>query len=201
MFGEIKDTDLVKADDFGEDERINALVSPYLEDGEHILWYGGKDEWRSRSSAEKRTTFFKVMKIASELLFVLLLVLIFLVTVIFAIIAVIMIVLFFVELVQREIKAKKGLYVVTDKSIMIMTRQNTIKIPYSHVSDVMSEKFGKKAGRLSVLYADRNIMGDLAAKTPFKTIILNKIEAPDNVQCIILEALNNYRKAEGLQGR
>ena len=65
----------------------------------------------------------------------------------------------------------------------------------------MSENFGKKAVRLSVLYADRNIIGDLAAKTPFKTIILNKIEAPDKVQCIILEALNNYRKAEGLQGR
>lgn len=189
------------AESFGESERINALASPYLEENEHILWFDGKDEWRSRSAAEKWTTFFKVMKIIADFLVLLMIVLILLVTFLFAILAVIIVPIYISEIIKTELKAKSGLYIVTDKSIMIMTGKDTMKIPYSRVTDVMPEKFGKKAGRLSVMYSDRNFMGDQAAKDPYKTIILNKIEDPENVQRIILEAINNYRKDEKRQGR
>lgn len=191
----------VRAEDFSENERVNALASPYLEEDEHILWFGGKDEWRSRSSAEKRTVFFNVLKILWELLIVLMIVLIFLVTVFFAIVAVILLVAYVIERINTALNKKSGLYIVTNKSIMIMNRKNTMKIPYSRVTSVIPEQLGKKAGRLTVLYADRNIIGDLAAKKPYKYVILNKIEAPENVSRIILEAMNRYSNAEKVQHR
>ena len=194
MSDDIKYTDLREPDDFGESERVKALVSPYLEKGEQVLWFGGHDEWRGTSATEKKASVIKVLKYIGFFLVMILL----LATVILALLAIIIICYSVIEIIKEESNAKSGLYIVTNKSVMRLRKEGILKIPYGRVADVYIEDLSVNAGKVSILYTDKNITGDLAAKNPFKTLVFDSVEDHREAYKLINEAVRDYKRNEQL---
>ena len=186
--------------DLAEEQRVNALISPYIENDENIIWVGGKDADRSRSASEKMAIFFKILKLLGAIFMCLLIALFFVNRIAVIIVLVLLGGDVFIEWLKIERNAKSGLYVITDKSVIRVAKSDTTRVTFDHIAEITTEKLGK-AGRLNILYADKNVVGDMVGKEPYKVLVFDSIDDYENVKDIITKAAEYFKKSERFKGR
>ena len=186
---------------FGENERISALFMPYLEEDEHILFCGGSDDMTDFSRDKKKA----LLKEAGQLLLgyaILASLLTYILysltgsvkaaaaadTLLFAVLAAGMV---------RYKSKRKSLFAVTDKNVIALKKTDVKKVKLTDVVDVVCNDITDKVGTVSVLYPDRNIVGEFVSRSPFSILEIDELENAEGLCKMIKEAVGSAKKKCG----
>lgn len=181
-----------------ENHRLAALVAPYLEEKERVLFGGGCDEYSEFSANRKKAFITEIIRwflgyclLASILTYILYC---FTNSVLITVIGDIILFGIMAVGIAWYKSRPKNVFVVTDKNITSINMNDVIKVKLKDVVDVTCENIAGNVGTIYVLYPNRNFVGEFVAKLPFTTLDFHDVEdAPDYCE-MIKNAVSEARK-------